>query len=1081
MIRGFNRKKILSLFKNVIYTCIIQAFILPSPVFSTSFDSQEVLTSTTLSPNIQISDIAIRSLISFTIEQNVGNPHLALPVSEKIRTFRDYIISSLGRQPEDFYELELFAMWALYLSEIDRAFADVSDFKQTYYAFYSEYAKQMTEGKIKPKSVRAYVPIIRKPFDDIKEVKDIINVDTEWSIDVLPEPENWKGPSLYSFILSVVRGQLQMSFFDHNGLIREFRNDQEIETALRTIGVIGNQGLVVLVRSSFTEQLKGFAVNGIGGRISLSGHSHPKESSVTPSQSKSLGNPADVELCYLRLMGLPEGYPVNSDIPVLAVRAQETPKQTTDQAKVSDQVPGQLSVNLSDSLGLAVERIESFAGQEYSLPINELALYLKVLKAMHGETVGTFEGSSADHEYVHSYKAEFAGELAHHPAFHGESAKMLQESLEGAFRVLGEQIAPGFMEEPGSLSRMISVVRQLISEMSSHPEFQDQAIAIINDPRTYGLGDVVLKNKDNESFFQPKGKKKSQSSAPEVKSFRGILEFLKRKIIGDKFSEQETEIIQTTDIVFLDESQEAHEVVVKAREFAVISEGLFEAVGKGNSELREDLRPSLKEVVRERADRLLILADCSANYDPVVAEVALQEYARLLEKFGNKIDFYVSVNLDRHENIMNSRRLRSLLLEVVKSVPDKEDRNNMMAKITMQLIKENDIQGALDLLEEIDNATFYVYSVSLEKMADLLFVSANRNTQMIQQLERIIENLSIEGRRNIERKIGLLIVLGDKYYDLGVKVKANAHYKEAWELSARLEESAVIRLEHFVPLMREKGLKFSMSRVDIIKEARHLGELDITNDRLSGRPDKLIAVAREHAFNKDYEKTEEVAQFINNNMDYPRDYYDHCYGAIIEAAALYGDNERIGPAANKMTHYVKDHFERAAQLLVDQGEYVKAMELSDLAMRQGYMGSSSVGYWGSTQVRIAGNVLKKDSTQIEMVRQALEKAIMRGGIGEHDLERVIDMIMEYPSLDPDGRFTFEMLKAGFERNQSIIEHKGHRVILKKLREIIMAKVQDANPSLKTVSDVYREVDETFLLLPVVKIYQDNDFVVETAI
>jgi hypothetical protein len=159
-----------------------------------------------------------------------------------------------------------------------------------------------------------------------------------------------------------------------------------------------------------------------------------------------------------------------------------------------------------------------------------------------------------------------------------------------------------------------------------------------------------------------------------------------------------------------------------------------------------------------------------------------------------------------------------------------------------------------------------------------------------------------------------------------------------------------------------------------------------------------------------------------------------------------------------MTHYVKDHFERAAQLLVDKGEYVKAMELANFAMEQGYMGSSTVGYWGSTQVRIARSILKRDSSQIEMVREALGKAISRGGIGDYDLEQILDMITEYPELDPDGQFTLNILQSGFEHNRSIIAHEGHRVILKKLREIIMARVQDIDPSLRRITDVYRRVN-----------------------
>lgn len=394
---------------------------------------------------------------------------------------------------------------------------------------------------------------------------------------------------------------------------------------------------------------------------------------------------------------------------------------------------------------------------------------------------------------------------------------------------------------------------------------------------------------------------------------------------------------------------------------------------------------------------MLILADRSANDDPEIAEAALREYLRLVKTFGDKIDFYVAVTLDRHENIMNSQPLRSTLIETVRSVPNTEDRNNMLTRIAVQLIGEGDIQGSLDLLEEIGSATFYTFSDALEQLADLLLVPGERNKKMIQQLERIIENVPVATSRGRydERKIGLFVKLGDKYDELGMRGNANSNYKKAWELSARAEQPAVTRLKYFVPLMREKGLEFPMSRTNIIDEARRIGESEITRDCLSGRPDTLIAIAREHAFNRDYEKAEEVAQFINDNMDYPRDHYDHCYGAIIEAAALHGDNQRIGPAVLKMTHYVKDDFERAAQLLVDRGEYVKAMELANFAMEQGYMGSSTVGYWGSTQVRIARHILKKDSTQIEMVRETLGKAISRGGIGDYDLEQVIDMITEH--------------------------------------------------------------------------------------
>ncbi len=93
-----------------------------------------------------------------------------------------------------------------------------------------------------------------------------------------------------------------------------------------------------------------------------------------------------------------------------------------------------------------------------------------------------------------------------------------------------------------------------------------------------------------------------------------------------------------------------------------------------------------------------------------------------------------------------------------------------------------------------------------------------------------------------------------------------------------------------------------------------------------------------------------------------------------------------------------------------------------------------------------------------MVREALGKAISRGGIGDYDLEQVIDMITEHPEIDPDGQFTLRILQSGFERNRSIIAHHGHRVILRKLREIIMARVKDVDPSLRRITDVYRRVN-----------------------
>jgi hypothetical protein len=133
------------------------------------------------------------------------------------------------------------------------------------------------------------------------------------------------------------------------------------------------------------------------------------------------------------------------------------------------------------------------------------------------------------------------------------------------------------------------------------------------------------------------------------------------------------------------------------------------------------------------------------------------------------------------------------------------------------------------------------------------------------------------------------------------------------------------------------------------------------------------------------------------------------------------------------------------------------MELGNVAMSQGYTGSSTVGYWGSTQLRISQSILEQDNSQIPLVREYLGTAISQG-IGSHDLEATIDLIAKYPSLDSDGKFILTILNSAFEHNRSFVEHASHRIILKKLREIIMARVQRTNPSLLRITDVFRQAN-----------------------
>lgn len=548
--------------------------------------------------------------------------------SGKLRTFSEYL-ASLGGEADRYQEWELFAMWPLYLSEINQTFAEATNFRNAYREFYDAHARHLTESEVRQRSVKSYVPIIRRPFSNVGEVKALVDVDTEWSIDVLPEPDNWQGPSLYGFILSVVDGQLHMGFYDFNGVMREVYTDEKTETALRAIGLIGNEGLVVLVRSSFQEQLSGHAVPGVGGRISLGGHSHPRGSGVTPSESRSLGSPADVELFALSLSGLPEGYPVNKYIPAFARRkgakaGQGTKKQKDRKAETASNIPSK--DNLMTILGGAIKQLEVFAksrkGAESQLPIDELILYLKVLRAMYEETVGQWEGTGADDEYMHRYKAEFAGELAHHPAFQADAQRMLDESLEGAFRVLAQQIPDAFFDEPGSLNRMVSVVNQVIVESLAHLALREMAIALINDPRTYGLGDIDLTETGS-------------TKADLVKKIRGWVETAKRRIAGE--GAIETSHAEGTKPKAPADYSSHFSIDDRTQQLGSVSDVLFNKAGKiGEEEMQYGLKPRLEDVVRQRANRLLILADKAVNDDPELAEAALREYLRLVKMFGKK-------------------------------------------------------------------------------------------------------------------------------------------------------------------------------------------------------------------------------------------------------------------------------------------------------------------------------------------------------------------------------------------------------------------------------------------------------------
>lgn len=971
-------------------------------------------------------------------------------VSGKFRTFTEFSSTSLNKEFKRMDEQELFMMWPLYLFEVDRAFAEADDYQQAYSEFFNVYSRHLTKDKIKPSLVQAYVPIIRKPFSSLKEVKDMIGITFEWSIDFLPEPDKWKGASLYSFILCLMDdGQLHMSFYDWNGIMKEFNTDEEVKKALRTIGLIGDDGMLILTRSSMDKRLKDYAVPGIGIRISLGGHSHPQGSGVVPSQTGRIEAPADIELFSLRLTRLPEGYPINRDIPPFLERKLSDAAAEKDYVETAGESLDIPDKNLASELGKYIKMLEDFTGSQTEkksqMPIDELVLYLRVLIAMYEDTVGKYKGTKEDSEYVHKDRAEFAGELAYHPKFQADARRMLQLSFEGAFRVLAEQFPGSFLESPSSLEEMMSIMTQLLEECSMHPELRESAIAIINDPRTYGLDEIDLIKTGFEKSLAGGESKKGQ----HPKKIKRLIETVTGRIRGEESLRAKAEV--------LPESKGIARKEFVPIDFAAISDALVASAEKGKSKLSNALKPRPEEVVRARSDRLLILTNACANDDPQIAEATLREYLRLLKKFGDKVNFYCAVTLDEYENIMANQNLRPILMEIARSIDDRNGKLNMLTKIATQLIKEEDMQGALDLLEEIGSATYSTFLVALEQLIDSLLLSEKRNKKMIQQLEHIIENISESKGMADERQVELFVRFGDKYYQLGMERRARSFYNKAWTISERVAEPAIMRLVHLLPLMREKGIRFSEGRADVLKEVTRMAENDLLKNYPDEKPDKMILLAREYAFNREYDKTEECAQFINDNMDFPRDHYDDCYGAIIEAAALHGDNDRIAYAASKMTNYVKDHFGRAAQLLIERGEYQKAMELGNQAMQQGYFGSPTVGYWGLTQLRIAKNILRQDNNQIAMVRSYLETAVS-AGIESHDLGGIVDLLSEYPALDPDGQFMLNIFNIAFERNFSYVPHDSHRIILQNLRKIILAKVKELDPSLLGIKDVYKRVN-----------------------
>ena len=135
--------------------------------------------------------------------------------------------------------------------------------------------------------------------------------------------------------------------------------------------------------------------------------------------------------------------------------------------------------------------------------------------------------------------------------------------------------------------------------------------------------------------------------------------------------------------------------------------------------------------------------------------------------------------------------------------------------------------------------------------------------------------------------------------------------------------------------------------------------------------------------------------------------------------------------------------------LSDSSDYVRAMEI----------GEGIVSAWELTQIRIASFILDRDTTQVGMVRTYLEKAIEgQRGLGNFDLEDLVNLIANYPALDPDGQFILRIFKIAFEKNRDGLKHWSQRIILKNLRRIIMARAHQVQPSLSGISEVFGEAN-----------------------
>ena len=1073
---------------------IMHLFLMPNVIFA-----KTALKEATLAPNVQINKVNIQDLFSSLPGQKPESEVNALGIkraitgengsSKKFPAFIEYCSASLKKNPGKVSEMELSMLLPLYLSEVFSAFfAGADDFKEAYREFYnSNLGRQTRIGKIKTKFAKAYTPIIRKPFSSLKEMKNVIDTPYEWNMDFLSEPDKWKGVKSFGFILCLMDdGRLRMSLYDGQGLIKKIDTEEDVESALKKLGLIGNKGVLILTRSSADNLSGNTSVLGIGGRISLSGHSHPKGTDVIPSQSGLIGNPADTELFSLMLAGLPEGFPVDRDVPVFIEKLPELVRKEAAAVQI-EMINRRFALpeeEMKDMLKIHTKRLQDFAesqtGKRSDIPINALVLYLKVLIAMHEELVTHWKRSVFDVEgdyFVDEDRAEFAGDLAHHPNFQGGYAlRLFQETYAGVLRELARHRTGGGRHGSyAAFQDAMGIIKTLFKEASIHPKLRESLIHILNDPRTYGLGEIGLKGLPTG---EDKQSKTASSFAGKIKSLIGIPEhgIIEKNPGKDKTKEipgaKTVVVTQQGQPVMKDDPGDIFPAVSNMVGLESIIDELF-AVKEKEEDTKKSKYvyiPTPKVIIGEKRYRLLWLADGCANDDPPLAEALLRKYLRLADAYQEKVDFYFSVSLGDEKNIMKSRKLRPLVMKIAENIREDEGRYRMFIKIAGQRMNEGDVQGALDLLEEIRLSTNADSSFTLQQLIALLLVSKEYDRKMVEQLERIIDDIPLFEGRVYGRKVELLVILGDSFYKLGMKQKAGDLYQKAWKFSERTANPAITRLEYLVPLMREKGISFPESRTAVLEKASRIAESNIEKDYPLENADKMVLLAHEYVKGKEYPAAEECAKFISENMEFPNTPHSQCYGAILEASILEGDYKRADYAFIKMQYYddygrlrnqyAGDTLYSAAESLIRMGKYEEALKLRNKFMKLG-LGFISHTNGKFIEVGLALKILRQDDKQIPMVREYLEK-VFEGNIASVNVDLIITLFTKYPALDFDGKFMLYLLDKSAKQGNESLRQSGYRSILSLLRKSILSETSQKDSSLSSLSDIYERINGTLL-------------------